>query len=227
MDQDTQELEETEPIGTMAPAQIPNSDFENPALQSPACLQCSEGHRDTGRAPPRGNLTYGMRKDRLTLIILLAGFAVLFLEARYYHSGILEKKPVAWVPTVLLPLLALACLFGLSKASGLRKTAIALFVIGAAAGLMGTYFHTDGLKAERFSMLLGTKPEKEDQGSAQQSRRDDDRRPQEEDRRSEQRGEEAEQGENKEEDPPPPLVALSVTGLTLLGLVTVWPMKQS
>ncbi|HTQ11878.1 MAG TPA: hypothetical protein VMI31_17590 [Fimbriimonadaceae bacterium] len=166
-----------------------------------------------------------MRKDKFTLIILFVGFAVLFLEARYYHSGILDKKPVAWVPTVLLPLLAVACLFGLSKASALRKTAIALFVIGAAAGLVGTYFHTDGFKAERFSMLMGKKQEKEDRAQ-QNGREDQDRRSENQERHSEDRDQGTGEGENKDEDPPPPLVALSVTGLTLLGLVTVWPMKQ-
>ncbi len=155
-----------------------------------------------------------MRKEKLILLILLVGILLVFVEARYLHSGILSKKPFAWGSTITLPLMALACLFGFGKSRPLRTAAIVLFVVGGLSGLVGTYFHTDGLKLSRITMLAGTKPEKEENKEGRVERREE----------SEER--ENASGEKKEEEePPPPLVALSVTGLALLGLVLLWPEK--
>lgn len=168
-----------------------------------------------------------MKRERLFLFLLVLSFAILFVEARYLHSGILEKKPFAWIPTILLPVLAIGTLFGLSHSRAARGVALAVLIVGAVAGLVGIYFHTDGLKAERFTMLLRTKPEKEEARSEGMRRSEEPEQAREEARQTEESEQNKEEGEEgKEEEPPAPLNSLAMTGLSLFGLIVLWPDKS-
>jgi hypothetical protein len=76
------------------------------------------------------------------MFFLLVGFAVLFIEVRYLHAGIVQMNPVAWAPIVSAGLGVLAALLGLF--GGTRIAAGVIFILISVSGVAGVYFHTKG-----------------------------------------------------------------------------------
>jgi 4-hydroxybenzoate polyprenyltransferase len=151
-----------------------------------------------------------MAKERLILLTLFVGFAALFAEERYLHSSVLHEHPFAWVPTILIPILCVACLVALAKSQSARSIALIVFALGFVAGGLGTYFHTDGFKASRFAIMMKNKVEENDNDSkAKDADKDKDR--------------DSDKAKEESGDVPPPLAALSLSGLALVGMIVVWP----
>ncbi|MDI9641181.1 hypothetical protein QPK87_05850 [Kamptonema cortianum] len=85
-----------------------------------------------------------MKKDRIVLFLLAAAFATLAVELKYFHAGIWQQKPVAWIPVVTTVLAFLACLVGMAADKKLSKFLGWVLVVCSLSGLGGVYFHTEG-----------------------------------------------------------------------------------
>lgn len=92
-----------------------------------------------------------MTRDRILLLILAGAFLTLSVETRFYHAGVWENEPFAYVPPVTAILSFFLCLLALGKKY--KKVAGILMAVLSLTGVAGLYFHTK-FEAGAFDTLL-------------------------------------------------------------------------
>jgi len=85
-------------------------------------------------------------KDRLLLVLLAGGFAMLFFDVRYEHRYMLLSggNIVPWIPVIASGVLVFACFLAMGKTVQMKTVAGTLFVLGALVGVLGVFQHTEG-----------------------------------------------------------------------------------
>jgi hypothetical protein len=91
---------------------------------------------------------------RLVLLVLAVGFLALLVETRYHHRFLVAVEPKGWIPVVASALLFAASLAVMAGRDLLRKAAACAYALGALVGLVGLYYHTDGLRPAAFARVI-------------------------------------------------------------------------
>lgn len=118
-------------------------------------------------------------------------------EVRYLHRYAIFEEWWAWVPIVYGFVAALLCLAAMARAEWLRRVALVWLVAGAVfVGPMGFWKHSHEKPARAFERMA----------------------------------ERIERANRKEDDPrpegPPLLAPLSLSGLALIGAISLWPPRR-
>jgi len=142
-------------------------------------------------------------RSKLILLVLAGGFLTMALEIRYLHREVLQEEWQAILPLIFCPVAALACGLALFNSHAARYSCSAVMALGAVVGLYGVLLHSEG-KVEPFQRLFTASIiAKADEGEE----------------------EEREHGkaEAEGEDGPPVLAPMSLTGLSIVGLLVALP----
>lgn len=137
-------------------------------------------------------------RSKLILLVLAGGFLTMAVEVRYLHRNVLQEEWQAILPVIFCPLAALACGLALFGTQVARYFCAAVMALGTVVGLFGVLLHSEG-EVEPFQRLLTASIVAKANG-------DDDR-----DRRE------------GEEEGPPVLAPMSLTGLSVIGLLVALP----
>lgn len=143
------------------------------------------------------------------IAILLCGFLMSAIEARFLHREAVSEESAAWIPTLVSWLGVGACALGMSRSKVAHRIAMAALALVATSGLLGLYFHTK-LRPDAFLELVGVR-RSVSSASEREGDGDDDDEP----------SFGRTNAETESESSPPALAPLSLTGLSLLGLLAI------
>ncbi len=162
--------------------------------------------------------------NKLIVLLVLGGFAMLLMEIRYTHRDVLGEQWLSWTPLVYSALMLLAGIAALCLwERGGRKVLFWCFAVGLIVGPLGLWLHTGkhparGLKRVISAWTLPIKHGDEKQGAANDA--------------AVKKGGDASGGkpDNKKgdsQDKPPVLAPLAFCGLGLLGMLACAARFQS
>ncbi len=93
--------------------------------------------------------------NRWAVLLLLFGYAGLFLEIRYDHNHVLLEKRIAWTPIVYSAVMVVAGAVSLSAwATWGRPLMLWLFAAGLIVGLLGFWLHNMGHPFDGIGTML-------------------------------------------------------------------------
>ena len=146
--------------------------------------------------------------NKLVVLTLLGGFAMLLIEIRAMHQKVLGEEAIAWTPLVYSGLMLLGGAAGLALWDrGGRRLLFWGFALALVVGLLGDWLHTMGKPIQAFMGELSAwaepiGPKKEDGDRPEQAKVD----------------EEADAKKSRSHAPPA-LAPLTFVGLGLLGML--------
>lgn len=151
-----------------------------------------------------------MTRRSLILLCVAGGMALVALEVRFLHRGILTEYPQAWIPIVFGVLSAVAALLGIANLRPLQIVSAIVLACGVPVGLIGVQIHTEG-SIGPIMQMIGAGSTRTQSG-------------QEEEGEENEHGGESQGGDEEEEAPA--LAPLGLAGLGLIGALAAWPEKK-
>lgn len=141
-----------------------------------------------------------LRLAKWMLLVLIGGFAMMFVEVRYMHKEVLNEYWQAWIPLVVCVLLFLMSCVLLFVRKGVTIATL-LFSLGFVCGLYGSYLHSEG-NIDRYIEFLAVNPHVV--YASDKTERDE-----------------------KDEEEAPVLAPLGLSGLCAFGIITALGMKSA
>ena len=145
---------------------------------------------------------FDMARRSMILLCVAAGMALIAIEVRFLHRGVLAEYPQANIPIVFGGLATLAALLALVQHSTVRLLSAVFLSLGAPIGLIGVQNHTEGSLAPIAQVF-----------TAQSANR-----------KAEEEGEYEDESESDEGAPA--LAPLGLAGLGLIGALAAWPERS-